>query len=661
MQIDRHSVNTEKDTAIDGLTTAPGTKFFDEPHHQSLELLAARAIADGDFATAYKLADRRCRVPPSPGSRAYVLRAHAAFHVGERADAVSDLIAALEIAPEDIDANQRLLAWGNKEQQIQAANMLLGVETDFSILQAAILILRDAGRNCFGHVTAMNDNIEGWAVWNSMACVEVEIADDFDTVTTMIAPDPSHPLSAISYAANFDIPRPRSSQPQSIVVSIEGRIFYSTRVPANHSNTLAGPRYAAMGFNSDIETTVIIPVYSDYQATMACLDSLITALRGSEHCRVIVIDDATPDQRISSYLAHLKHFSAFHILKNRRNIGFIGSVNRALSIIPDGDILLLNSDTIVTPGFIDRLAATARSSPDIGTVMPLSNHSEFTSYPIPNKPNPIGSFYDIAQTDQIAARVNEGAVVDIPNGIGMCLYITRQCLAAVGGLSEDFYPGYLEDADFCLRARQHGFRNVCTPSVFIGHAGSRSFGRNKRTLVMRNLNKIERRFPKYRLECVAFMTADPLRRFREAIERAAPFHQKGPHLLLTGPGAIGSIARARGQQLEFEAHSALILEVRHFPPTLRIVDCAEHGPQSIHCNLSLQRDLDWFRDYVRQLQPICIEVFDPVNIPISLFELLLKLNIPYDMFIADSSLLGTNELPALVTRFPAGGQFKCAN
>src|SRR5262249_18508738 len=160
--------------------------------------------------------------------------------------------------------------------------------------------------------------------------------------------------------------------------------------------------------------------------------------------------------------------------------------------VGNGDIILLNSDTIVPVGFVDRLAAAARSSPDIGTVMPLSNNGDLAGFPVRNSASPLGSLEAVERLDKIATVVNAGRVVDIPNGVGFCLYITRECLDAVGLLSEEFHRGYLEDADFCLRAREHGFRNVCAPSVYVGHEGSKSFGTEKRSLVVRNLAGLER-------------------------------------------------------------------------------------------------------------------------------------------------------------------------
>src|SRR5262249_48798645 len=184
---------------------------------------------------------------------------------------------------------------------------------------------------------------------------------------------------------------------------------------------------------ADAPATVIVPVYGDFHATKACLQSLRRALKGSD-ARIIIVDDASPDPDIGGLLARLPTQKHLTLLHNASNIGFAAAVNRALSECRFGDVVLLNADTIVPPGFIDRLAAVARSAPDIGTVTPLSNNGEFTSFPLPNQSNPPGGAAMALALDRIAAKVNAD-VIDLPNGIGFCLYITRACLDAVGQLS----------------------------------------------------------------------------------------------------------------------------------------------------------------------------------------------------------------------------------
>src|SRR5262249_20700642 len=142
---------------------------------------------------------------------------------------------------------------------------------------------------------------------------------------------------------------------------------------------------------------------------------------------VIVVNDASPDPRIHRKLDEMAKDSNVRVLSNSHNLGFVGAVNRAIAEVPLGDVVLLNSDTIVPAGAIDRLASAAQLSPDIGTVTPLSNNGEFTSFPVGNRSNAMKGL-NIAEIDGIAARVNAGQIVDIPNGIGFCLYITRACL-----------------------------------------------------------------------------------------------------------------------------------------------------------------------------------------------------------------------------------------
>jgi GT2 family glycosyltransferase len=177
--------------------------------------------------------------------------------------------------------------------------------------------------------------------------------------------------------------------------------------------------------------------------------------------RILIVDDDSPEIAIKRHLASLARTEGVTILSNPINLGFVGSVNRALSQLDGGDVVLLNADTIVPTGFVERLKATAALSADIGTVVPLSNNSEITDFPNPHGSNPLGSRDEVLWLDGVAAESNAAAAVEIPNGTGFCLYITRACLNAVGHLSENFQRGYLEDIDLCLRARERGFRNVC--------------------------------------------------------------------------------------------------------------------------------------------------------------------------------------------------------
>jgi O-antigen biosynthesis protein len=385
--------------------------------------------------------------------------------------------------------------------------------------------------------------------------------------------------------------------------------------------------------------TIMVPIFGDYEATRFCLDSLVPELISTGH-RAILVNDASPDPQITKYLTELESEPHVEVLTNKHNLGFVGSINWALSRVSQGDIIILNSDTVVPSGFINRLATAALSSPDIGTVTPLSNNGEFTSFPIPNLANPLGSREEVERIDRIAAKLNTGEIIDIPTGIGFCLYITRACLDAFGPLSDDFSPGYLEDADFCLRALEGGFRSVCAPSVYVGHAGSKSFGLEKRALVVRNLALLERQFPQHRMECARFMAADPLRPAREAIERKAAAIACHPRLLVTGANVIEAVARRRACELESESAPVMILMVRleDTQPIVNVINAAGGMPQSLEFNLAISSECESLTKFLKCMEPSGIEFLDPVGTPFQLVDILLDLKVPYGMFIADTGL-----------------------
>jgi O-antigen biosynthesis protein len=577
---------------------------FGGPHHQALEVLCVKALERGDIEAAYRLSDRRCRIRPLAEAHCFVLRAEALYRMGERAAALADLDTAIQIAPDDLAANRRILAWGEAEQQIAAARTLIDHERDPRIRKQAATVLRASGQ-----------------IFD-----EKKHDADFER----------QPVAENRDAAGFALPELPS--PQLVPIAMDGVPV----VPVGAMNGRAPdfrPDSAAAA--DDTSVTVIVPVYADYEATQACLDGLVRELDKETGHRAIIVNDSSPDPRIRELIDGLAPRSNLRVLTNPRNLGFVGTINRALKEVLSGDIILLNADTIIPHGFIARLSAAARLSPDIGTVTPLSNNGEFTSFPVPNRPNAIGSVADIEDLDRIAAQVNAGGVVDIPNGIGFCLYITRSCLDAVGALSEDYHRGYLEDVDFCLRARQRGFRHVCATSIFVGHAGTRSFGKQKRSLVVRNLEVIERRFPAYRGECAVFIQADPLKAARQAIESAIPPAHVPATLLVTVGGTVAEIARERARQLLLGGEPAvLILEIRYGPGRIvaRLRNAAEAVPQSLEFDLPKSGAATELLAYLRLTKLARMEFLDLARIPRGVVATLLELPVPHDIFIAHTEL-----------------------
>ena len=264
---------------------------------------------------------------------------------------------------------------------------------------------------------------------------------------------------------------------------------------------------------------VIVPVYGNTRVVLACLDSVRASLpRGS---RIVVVDDASEEAELTGLLDRLAAARHIRLIRNPRNLGFPASANAGISACPGRDVVLLNSDTLVPPNWLDRLQEAACSARGIGTATPLSNDATIMTYPDPEGGNAIP---DQAETNRVAAlawSANGGAVVDLPVGVGFCLYIRRECLDAVGLLRADiFAQGYGEENDFCLRARQLGWRHVAVPGVFVAHRSGASFGGPGGHLQRRNQRLLNRLHPGYDELVAAFIKADPLAPARRRLDLA---------------------------------------------------------------------------------------------------------------------------------------------
>ena len=218
---------------------------------------------------------------------------------------------------------------------------------------------------------------------------------------------------------------------------------------------------------------VVIPIYNAPAYTEACIESVKRSdvRHPMLEVRYVVIDDASPDPRIKSLLAKIVPDCWLRI-QNSANLGFVKTANLAFRLDPKADVVLLNSDTEVPSGWLARLAATAGMSDDIATVTPISNKASIYSWP--GQQSGLGPVdTDVAQR-AFSSKGSNLAPVEAPVGVGFCCYIRRSALEAAGGFDEIFGQGYGEETDFCLRARELGYKHMVEPRAYVLHEGGAS-------------------------------------------------------------------------------------------------------------------------------------------------------------------------------------------
>jgi O-antigen biosynthesis protein len=590
--------------------------FFD-PHRHGLSLagLACASLASGQKERAFAFADRRCRLPAPTGGD-YLLRALAARAAGNDPQAREDLRRAFEISPNDESVLVCALNWGDRTLRAAAAAALIdGDCEDSSALGAAIEALRDAGAPLATRLRQETQGFAGWVAWSAERRLEIGIGD---RPTEFVEADPAHPLGGRGWRA-MDLIIDAADPGARIAFFLDGEAVRAFGGARKKQSLSAAPK------RGPVDVNVIVPIYEDFEATAACLEALLRE-GSTARKRIIVVDDASPNAALRDWLFERSDSGAFEVIRNETNLGFAASINRALALCPSGDVLLLNSDAFLSPLAIDRLAAVARSDDDIGTVTPISNNGELTSFPLPNVVNPLPDERLRAEIAEAAFAAYSTACVDLPNGVGFCLYITRACLDKAGAMPELYARGYYEDVEFCLRAREVGLRNVCAAGVYVAHAGSRSFAGGKRALVLRNLEILESRFPRHVRECAAFLDMDPLREARAAIQaRLAP--PKDALLMVAPEGPALRQAEDRAREILRRDPSASLVIGSPAPHAARVVFRAAGAgaPHAFAAPLDDAASQGALRAYLEQLRPQLVELYAPAEIPDALLAALIAL------------------------------------
>ena len=451
---------------------------------------------------------------------------------------------------------------------------------------------------------------------------------------------PAKAASAPPPAETLPVPRPTHAPPGPFPAAATplpppARIV-PIPAPAAASPPTPPPQAPKRTPDTTLPVNVIIPVYRGLRTTLDCIDAVLATLAFPH--RLTVVDDTTPDPDLAQALDRLAQDGRIHLLRPNptRNLGFPAAANAGLAAAPGHHAILLNSDTLVAPLWLETLRDAACSAPDIGTATPLSNEATIFSYPSPDGGNPAPDLAETHRLARLAARANPGRPVEVPTAHGFCMFIRADCLAETGLLDQaTFAQGYGEENDFSERARALGWRHVAVPSTFVAHFGSVSFGGAGAQLLQRNLAILDQRYPTYRARIAAHLGADPLAAARRRLD-AARFADRpattGAVLLVThgGGGGTARIVAERAQT---------IAEAGATPILLRAVDglCEVSAPDEPTPNLvfELPRETGALIRLLRQALPIRAELHHLLGHHHAILGVIAGLAIPYDAWVHD--------------------------
>jgi GT2 family glycosyltransferase len=215
----------------------------------------------------------------------------------------------------------------------------------------------------------------------------------------------------------------------------------------------------------DPVVSILVLNYNRADQLFECLESIRTHTNDVPY-ELIVADNASTDRAPEL----LRRLDNARVLAFRENLGFVRGNNAAAAHARGRYLLLLNNDTIVTPGWLSRLVQTMETWPRCGAVGPqfLCADGRLQEAGTMCWANGSVNQYGI-YGDAHAPEYQHVREVDYCSGA--CLLVRTDLFRRLGGFDERFAPCYYEDTDLCFGVRSLGYSVVYQPAAVIYHHG----------------------------------------------------------------------------------------------------------------------------------------------------------------------------------------------
>ncbi|WP_149535747.1 glycosyltransferase family 2 protein [Siccirubricoccus phaeus] len=228
-------------------------------------------------------------------------------------------------------------------------------------------------------------------------------------------------------------------------------------------------------------TQIVVPAYNGDSVVVECLKSI--QRETTTPFQAVIINDGSRKHTREMLRTFVASDPRFIILDRTFNKGYTKSINEAVKATSAEWVVILNSDTVVSHGWLAKMHDAAMSDPDAGMVGPLSNAATWQS--IPNVKEPNGTWSknefiepdDVPRVQSVLSEISERGYPSLPLLNGFCTLIHREVFRRCGLYDEDAFPiGYGEETDLCLRATKAGFKLLLADDCFVYHRKSVTFG-----------------------------------------------------------------------------------------------------------------------------------------------------------------------------------------
>ena len=249
-----------------------------------------------------------------------------------------------------------------------------------------------------------------------------------------------------------------------------------------------------------VDLSIIIPSYNTKDLLLKCLESL-------QQCNkeIIVVDNGSEDgtvEEMQNAKCKMQNVnSKFKIIENKQNFGFAKALNQCLKEASGKYILLLNSDTIVEKGAIEKMVGYLKINPQVGVVgCQLRNSDGSIQFSGGYLPNLINLTFwalfldDLPLIKQVfpAYHVTDNFFYTKKKHSGWvtgAFFMTKKEVVGKVGLFDEKMFMYVEEVDWCQRVKNSGCKVIFNPAGFITHYKGASAKKNEAGLPAEALAK----------------------------------------------------------------------------------------------------------------------------------------------------------------------------
>jgi GT2 family glycosyltransferase len=225
--------------------------------------------------------------------------------------------------------------------------------------------------------------------------------------------------------------------------------------------------------------TISIINYCTGPMTLACVASVLADI-GDLDAHVVVVDNASDDgsaEEIAAWIRAQPEGTPVTLVRSARNTGFSGGHNEGMGAAPADYYLILNSDAVLRPGFLNTILAAVDANPEAGLIAPQIETDEgAVQVSCFRFHSPLSELIRGARSGPVTCILRRHVVAlqppvdpsEIEWASFACILLRGRMVTEIGPMDESYFL-YFEDAEYCLRARRAGWRIALEPRAVAVH------------------------------------------------------------------------------------------------------------------------------------------------------------------------------------------------